>query len=167
MEWERPPVRVTGDEAFQKLQKELERIRNTEGYQPPFMFHERRMVDQRNKGGLFYEAVVMISVVPGQTFMVTGSGRGPIASLDQALRAALVPHYPLLQEVQVRDFTSHTLPNGEKDLASNAQVILGLTYQRKEYKAYAVSISSGDASEMILAEVYEYFCNLGRAERRP
>ena len=67
-------------------------------YRPPFeLIDFMAVVEHRQGRGILAEATVKVRV--GDEIMHTAAeGNGPVNALDQALRKALVPHFPHLAE---------------------------------------------------------------------
>ncbi|HEX6106592.1 MAG TPA: citramalate synthase [Gemmatimonadales bacterium] len=73
-------------------------------YRPPFVLEDFTvLVEKRGDGGTRAQATVKIRV--GEDVAHTAAeGDGPVNALDQAVRKALVPHYPALAEVHLVDY---------------------------------------------------------------
>jgi 2-isopropylmalate synthase len=63
----------------------------------------RTLVERRNGGETLSEATVKLSV-NGARVLTVAEGNGPVNALDQALRAALLPHYPALSPLHLTDY---------------------------------------------------------------
>jgi 2-isopropylmalate synthase len=73
-------------------------------YQPPFeLLDFTVIVEARGNNPLKSQAIVKLKI--GAEVMHTAAeGDGPVNALDQAIRKALVPHYPILAEVTLVDY---------------------------------------------------------------
>ena len=73
-------------------------------YQPPFTLLDFTViVEQRGDNAMMSQATVKLQV--GNERMHTAAeGDGPVNALDQAIRKALVPHYPELADVKLVDY---------------------------------------------------------------
>jgi 2-isopropylmalate synthase len=61
------------------------------------------IVEKRGDNVIYSQATVKVRV--GEEMMHTAAdGDGPVNALDQAIRKALLPHYPQLAEVKLVDF---------------------------------------------------------------
>ncbi len=61
------------------------------------------IVERRGDRPIVAQATVKLSV-GGVVMHTAGEGAGPVNALDQAIRKALVPHFPVLDEVQLVDY---------------------------------------------------------------
>ncbi len=82
------------------------------GYRRPFEMIDFMVVVEHRRGrGLFSEATIKVRI--GETIAHTVSeGNGPVNALDQALRKALLPHYPVLEDVHLADYKVRILDGG-------------------------------------------------------
>ncbi|GAB4110481.1 MAG: citramalate synthase [Roseiflexaceae bacterium] len=78
--------------------------RSAPDYQPPFeLLDFTVIVEARGEEPLRSQAMIKLRV--GSEVMHTAAeGDGPVNALDQAIRKALLPHYPLLAEVTLVDY---------------------------------------------------------------
>jgi 2-isopropylmalate synthase len=73
-------------------------------YDVPFQLESYRvLMDHRSDGTVTSEATVKVRV-DGQRVIATAEGNGPVNALDAALREALVPHLPWLNDVALVDY---------------------------------------------------------------
>ncbi|MDP7240961.1 MAG: citramalate synthase, partial [Dehalococcoidia bacterium] len=99
------------------------------GYKPPFelvdfmvVVEHRRRPSQRGRGELLAEAMVKVKV--GRDMVHTAAeGNGPVNALDQALRKALVPAYPLLASIKLVDYKVRIL-EGASGTGSRVRVLI-------------------------------------------
>ncbi|GLZ41693.1 citramalate synthase [Actinokineospora sp. NBRC 105648] len=78
----------------------------------PFELESYRVIlDHRADGEVVSEATVKVRV-DGQRVIATAEGNGPVHALDAALRRALVPHLPWLDEVELTDYKVRILTSG-------------------------------------------------------
>jgi 2-isopropylmalate synthase len=78
--------------------------RSAPGYQPPFeLLDFTVIVEARGSNPVQSQAIVKLRV-GGETMHTAAEGDGPVNALDQAIRKALVPHYPELAEVTLVDY---------------------------------------------------------------
>jgi 2-isopropylmalate synthase len=74
------------------------------GYRPPFELLEFTVIVEK-RGGQEVAAQATVKLRVGDAIMHTAAeGDGPVNALDQALRKALVPHYPELDDVRLVDY---------------------------------------------------------------
>jgi 2-isopropylmalate synthase len=71
----------------------------------------RTIVEQREDGQIVSEATVKVHA-DGQRIVATGEGNGPVNALDNALRSALVQHFPQIAELELVDYKVRILDGG-------------------------------------------------------
>jgi 2-isopropylmalate synthase len=78
--------------------------RSDPDYRPPFELLDFTIgIEKRGGNEVYSQATVRVRV--GEELMHTAAdGDGPVNALDQAIRKALLPHYPQLAEVKLADF---------------------------------------------------------------
>ncbi|HLT09750.1 MAG TPA: citramalate synthase, partial [Micromonosporaceae bacterium] len=70
----------------------------------PFALESYRViVEHREDGAVISEATVKLRV-RGQRLIATAEGNGPVNALDEALRVALVQHFPQLADFELADY---------------------------------------------------------------
>jgi 2-isopropylmalate synthase len=69
----------------------------------PFAIESYRVLIENRRGEVVSEATVKL-VVDGERIIATREGNGPVNALDAALRAALTPSRPWLEDVELTDF---------------------------------------------------------------
>jgi 2-isopropylmalate synthase len=78
----------------------------------PFTIESYRVLIENRGGEVVTEATVKL-VVDGARTIATCEGNGPVNALDAALRAALLPSLPWLEDVELSDFKVRLLaPQG-------------------------------------------------------
>ncbi|GAA3055096.1 citramalate synthase [Actinokineospora globicatena] len=78
----------------------------------PFELESYRVIlDHDRDGSVVSEATVKVRV-GGQRVIATAEGNGPVHALDAALRTALSPHLPWLDEVELTDYKVRILTSG-------------------------------------------------------
>jgi 2-isopropylmalate synthase len=78
--------------------------RATPGYRPPFELLDFTVISEK-RGDRKVAAQATVRLRVGDEVMHTAAeGDGPVNALDRALRKALVPHYPELDEVRLVDY---------------------------------------------------------------
>ena len=71
---------------------------------PPFTLESYRVIlDHRSDGEIVSEATVKVHVA-GARVIATAEGNGPVHALDAAMRRALSPHLPWLDDVRLTDY---------------------------------------------------------------
>ena len=91
-----------------------------------FRLHKLRVLETKDgEGGPLAEATVMVEV-EGVVEHTAATGQGPVNALDNALRKALLPFYPRLAEMRLRDFKVRVLTasagGGGEDATGTAAV---------------------------------------------
>ncbi|GGS52173.1 citramalate synthase [Actinokineospora fastidiosa] len=80
--------------------------------QAPFSLESYRVIlDHSMDGTVVSEATVKVHVA-GQRVIATAEGTGPVHALDAALRRALAPHLPWLDEVELTDYKVRIINRG-------------------------------------------------------
>ncbi|MGI8815045.1 MAG: citramalate synthase [Pseudonocardia sp.] len=77
-----------------------------DGQEPvvPFVLDSYRVItEHRADGAVVAEATVKV-LVGGQRVIATEEGNGPVNALDAALRSALTPHCPWLDDIELADY---------------------------------------------------------------
>jgi 2-isopropylmalate synthase len=158
---------------------ELMMRRNKPGYEPPFQLIDMTiMVSDRGRfsmalpdtgdlrmprvSGMSAEAVVKVRV--GNNVVHTASeGAGPVHALDKALRKALTPSYPAIEDVRLADYKVRIL---DPDQATEAttRVIIEATSGEERWCTVGCSANIIDASYQALADSLELY--LLRQEER-
>ncbi|MBI1838990.1 MAG: hypothetical protein HYR95_01665 [Candidatus Colwellbacteria bacterium] len=152
--WSNPDDAYAVDNIYHRLSE----IRSQDGYEPPFQVVKRRVLDEREGDKSTFEATVWVRIKGEKDLVIsTGSGRGPISSLEIALRKALIPHFPSIEKIVGVYCVSHTLPNSVEGLHADTQTILHLKCVEtdRRFSVRRVAISEPGACEMILMDVYE------------
>ena len=92
-------------------------------YRPPFeLIDFMTVVEHREGRGILAEATVKVRV-GGEIMHTAAEGNGPVNAMDQALRKALVPHFPHLAEIQLVDYKVRIL-DGDAATAAITRVII-------------------------------------------
>ena len=124
-------------------------------YVPPFRlidFHV--LVRDRENGMMASEAMVKIQV--GDEVMLTAAeGNGPVNALDQAVRKALLPHYPQLAAVHLKDYKVRIL-DGDAGTAAQTRVLMDSSDGEHTWSTVGSSTNIIEASWQALADSLEY-----------
>jgi 2-isopropylmalate synthase len=131
-------------------------IRRSQGsYTPPFElidFHV--LVRDRENGIMASEAMVKIRV--GDDVILTAAeGNGPVNALDQAVRKALLPHYPQLEPVHLVDYKVRIL-DGDAGTAAMTRVLIDSSDGHRTWSTVGSSSNIIEASWQALADSLEY-----------
>ena len=103
------------------------------------------------------EATVMVDV-EGVSEHTAATGRGPVNALDNALRKALTPFYPRLQEMRLMDFKVRVLSaeDGNGGTASVVRVLIESGDAEQTWVTVGVSHDIIEASWQALADSITY-----------
>jgi 2-isopropylmalate synthase len=85
-------------------------------------------------------------------------GIGPVETLDHAVRDALRPHHPWLQEIHLIDYRVRVL-NPEKDTAAKVRVFITFTDGRDSWDTCGVNENVVEASWEALVDGIEFYYN--------
>jgi 2-isopropylmalate synthase len=103
----------------------------------------------------FSEAVVIIEGPDGQRSRTSAFGNGPVNALDSALRRALVPYYPSLEEMQLADYKVRVLDNGA-GTGARVRVLIESTDGKRRWGTVGLSTNVIEASWQALVDSVEY-----------
>ena len=125
------------------------------GYRRPFeMIDFMVVVEHRQGRGIFAEASVKVKV--GREVAHTAAeGNGPVNALDQALRKALIPHYPRLSDVYLADYKVRIL-DGDAATGATTRVIIDTRNGHRAWSTVGSSPNIIESSWQALADSMEY-----------
>jgi 2-isopropylmalate synthase len=129
--------------------------RSQDGYAPPFeLINFHILVRDKENGIMASEAVVKIRI--GKETMITAAeGNGPVNALDQAVRKALLPHYPQLEPVHLIDYKVRIL-DGDAGTAAQTRVLIDSSDGKHTWSTVGSSPNIIEASWQALADSLEY-----------
>jgi 2-isopropylmalate synthase len=137
--------------------------RQEKGYRPPFELVDfLTSVEHRAGRGLFAEAMVKVRV-DGEILHTAAEGDGPVDALDHALRKALRPRYPELDEIQLSDYKVRILDPGS-GTAAVTRVLLDSRRGATRWSTVGASTNIIEASWRALSDAFEF--GLGAATPR-
>ncbi len=124
-------------------------------YRAPFELIDFAVnVEHRRGRGLFAEASVKVKV--GEDILHTVSeGSGPVNALDAAIRKALSPVYPSLNNFHLADYKVRIL-DGENGTAAVTRVLIDTQNGLKRWSTVGASANIIEASWQALADSVEY-----------
>ncbi len=114
----------------------------------------RVSVNQHPSGELWSEATVRLKI-GDETFFVAGEGDGPVNALDNALRKALIKHYPQLKNVRLTDFKVRILDSAAGTEAIT-RVLIESSDGEREWFTIGVSENIIQASWDALVDSIDY-----------
>jgi 2-isopropylmalate synthase len=129
--------------------------RRAPDYRPPFKLVDYKvMVGQREGQATFAEATVQITV--GDEVMHTAAvGNGPVSALDAALRKALRPHHPHIDQIHLVDYKVRIL-DGRTGTQATTRVLVDSTDGDRRWSTMGASPNILEASWHALADSIEY-----------
>jgi 2-isopropylmalate synthase len=101
------------------------------------------------------EATVKVSVADQGTEISAAEGDGPVNALDRALRKALAPFYPDIEEVELRDFKVRIV-DGDAGTAAKTRVLIESTDGSEAWGTVGVSENIIEASWQALVDSVEH-----------
>lgn len=119
-----------------------------------FAAHGWRVFTQSAHGETDTEATVRLSAGDAPT-RVVGEGNGPVNALDHALRNALLPVYPVVEQFDLSDYRVRILDQGHGTDAT-IRVLIETTDGLRTWTTVGVGQNVIDASWEALAEAYSY-----------
>jgi 2-isopropylmalate synthase len=118
---------------------------------PPFTLESYRVIlDHRVDGEVVSEATVKVHVA-GARVIATAEGNGPVHALDAALRKALVPHLPWLDDVTLSDYKVRILTESPGTDAVT-RVLVESTDREREWTTVGVHGNIVEASWLALCD---------------
>jgi len=124
-------------------------------YNPPFkMLDFMAVVEHREKRGIFAEANIKVCV-GDQIFHMAAEGNGPVDALYLALRKALLPVYPHLDQFQLVDYKVHIL-HGDRGTAATTRVLIDMQSESQTWSTVGASTNIIEASWIALSDAMEY-----------
>ncbi len=129
--------------------------RQQPNYEPPFRLIDFSvMVEHRQGRGIFAEATVKVQI--GDTVLHTAAdGNGPVAALDEALRKALITHYPIIAEFHLVDYKVRIL-EGAAATSAVTRVLIDTRYHTQRWSTVGASANIIEASWQALKDSFEY-----------
>lgn len=132
--------------------------RTTGEDRPLFELETFRIITEKRAGGeTTTEATIKLSV-KGQRVITTAEGNGPVNALDKALRQAIGPHYPELQEIHLSNYKVRILDE-HRATAATTRVLIDSTDGKRVWGAVGVGENIIEASWQALVDGLEYGVN--------
>ena len=135
--------------------------RHTPEYVPPFRLVDyTTVVEHRDGRGMVTEATVKVKV--GEDILHTAAeGNGPVNALDNALRKALLPAYPHIEEFHLVDYKVRIL-DSEKATGATTRVLVDTQGEASRWSTVGASTNIIEASWLALADSVEYGLSINR-----
>jgi 2-isopropylmalate synthase len=130
--------------------------RRRPGYVPPFELSDVMVVVERRRGQpMLAEAMVKLRV--GTEMVHTAAeGNGPVHALDGALRKALLPFYPALDDVRLVDYKVRIL-DPESATGAKTRVLIEAARGDERWSTVGISQNIIEASGAALADSLELY----------
>jgi 2-isopropylmalate synthase len=110
--------------------------------------------------GLNSSATIHVNV-NGVDASATAQGAGPVNALDKAMRGALVPFYPAINDIKLVDYKVRVLDSSQAT-AAKVRVIIESTDQQQSWTTIGVSSDIIEASWRALKDAVEYKLLIGK-----
>lgn len=124
-------------------------------YSAPFELIDYSVIVEHRQGrGTLAEATVKVKV-GDQVMHTAAEGNGPVNALDQALRKALISHYPEIAHFQLADYKVRIL-NGDNGTSATTRVLIDTQNSTKQWSTVGASTNIIEASWRALADSIEY-----------
>lgn len=125
-------------------------------YQPFFKLRYYKTSDESPliEDGLYSFAQLKIEV-DGREEIAAGEGNGPVNALDAALRSALRPFYPSVQNIYLTDYKVRVL-DGKSATAARVRVLIESSDGTDSWTTIGVSCDVIEASWLALVDSFEY-----------
>lgn len=121
-----------------------------------FELHEYNLDLHKDKVMDFDDAEATVKVcIDGQIEHTVAEGDGPVNALDQALRKALRPHFPELDQIKLTDYKVRIL-DGRLATAARTRVLIESTDGNRSWTTVGVSDDIIEASWRALRDSFEY-----------
>jgi len=136
--------------------------RKADDYVPLFQVIDYQIqVGKRRGTETFAEAVVKVQVGK-QTLHTAAEGNGPVSALDGALRKALAPSYPAVNEIHLADYKVRIL-DGTEGTEAITRVLIDSQDAHRSWSTVGASSNIIEASMHALVDSIEYGLIQGRA----
>ncbi|WP_417848309.1 citramalate synthase [Thalassoglobus sp.] len=126
-------------------------------YEPKFQrMHYRVNVETARQQDPLTEATVKVKIDgDGEIRHEVGEGDGPVNALDTALRKALIPYYPGLEEMTLVDYKVRVI-NSAEGTAASVRVVIESKDDQDVWSTIGVSENIIEASWLALVDAIEY-----------
>jgi 2-isopropylmalate synthase len=148
---------------FEQAEGSVELIirRSKDDYQPSFSVNAMMVVSEfRDSDSMKVQAIVKVDI-NGQEMHTAAEGVGPVDALDQALRKALLPHYPQIEQVRLSDYKVRIV-DPKSATSAKTRVFLQARDGVSTWSTIGCSSNIIEASVEALTDSYQLF--LSRAE---
>jgi 2-isopropylmalate synthase len=132
--------------------------RTTGDAKPLFELETFRIISEKRADGETTTEATIKLLVKGQRVISTAEGNGPVNALDRALRQAIGPHYPELQEIHLSNYKVRILDE-HRATAATTRVLIDSTDGKRVWGAVGVGENIIEASWQALVDGLEYGVN--------
>jgi len=130
--------------------------------EPFFVLENYRVLDGRHAAGDTYTEATIRVRVGDQVRHTASEGTGPVDALARALREALAPFYPELEQVRLTDYKVRVL-NGEAGASARVRVLIQTTDGHESWGTVGVSEDILAASWQALVDSLTFGLRRARA----
>lgn len=127
------------------------------------MISEPMSVNPRSLDAAFIKLAVPDGDSVREEF-AAAEGMGPVGALDTALRRALLPSYPSLDDVRLSDYKVRVLDSASETTSSAVRVVIESTDSHTVWRTVGVSADIVDASWQALRDSVEYYLYIRKRE---
>jgi 2-isopropylmalate synthase len=113
----------------------------------------------------FSEAVIVIEGPDGRRTRTSAIGNGPVHALDSALRTALTPYYPGLEQMRLLDYKVRVLDEGA-GTGARVRVLIESTDGSRQWGTVGLSSNVVEASWQALVDSVEFKLHKDNAKPR-
>ncbi len=124
------------------------------GYKAPWTVADFTTQVRKNGVSVHAEATVKVEV-DGAVYHTAASGNGPVNAIDAALRKALTPRFPGLEEVTLHDYKVRIL-DGDLGTAATTRVLIESGRGAERWTTVGCSSNIIEASLLALVDSLEY-----------
>ncbi|MCA1716606.1 MAG: citramalate synthase [Actinobacteria bacterium] len=132
--------------------------RTTGDARPLFELETFRIISEKRADGETTTEATIKLLVKDQRVISTAEGNGPVNALDRALRQAIGPHYPELQEIHLSNYKVRILDE-HRATAATTRVLIDSTNGKRVWGAVGVGENIIEASWQALVDGLEYGVN--------
>jgi 2-isopropylmalate synthase len=138
--------------------------RSRPGYRPAFeVLDFMAVVEHREGRGTFAEAMIKVRA-NGRVVHTAAEGSGPVDALYAAIRKALLPAYPYMDDFRMVDYKVRVL-DGARGTGATTRVLRDTQNSDRRWITVGASPDVIEASWLALADSVEYGLDVARAER--
>jgi 2-isopropylmalate synthase len=124
-------------------------------HQPPYRLVDYMVnVEHRDGRGTFAEATVKVEI-EGEIVHTAAEGSGPVDALDRAVRKALLPVFPELEQIKLVDYKVRILDSGRATSAT-VRVLIETSDGTRTWGTVGASYNIIEASWRALTDAIEY-----------